>query len=134
MTKDKLKDDKLRQLKQQKKDMEKEIASLHEDGIGNKLKGVLIFFMVILLFLGLLAGMIKADIGGFGSGVLAPAIGNINGLNKILPAKSLAAAGATTSAAGTGEADSSFAERLWRVFSLNYIKMASIISNGGAYL
>ena len=109
MTKDKLKDDKLRQLKQQKKDMEKEIASLHGTGIGNKLKGVLIFFMVILLFLVLLTGMIKADIGGFGSGVLAPVIGNISGLNKILPAKSLAAAG-TATAADTSTAGSSSAD------------------------
>lgn len=110
MTKDKLKDDKLKQLKQQKKDMEKEIASLHGDGFGNKLKGVLIFFMVIILFLVLLAGMVKTDIGGFGSGVLAPVIGNISGLNKILPAKSLAAAGAATTAADTSTTDSSSAD------------------------
>jgi flagellar motility protein MotE (MotC chaperone) len=89
MNQENLNNEKIKQLRQQKKDMEKEIAALHGDGIGSKLKGILLFFAVIILFLGMLAGMIKADVGGFGSGVLAPVIGNIRVLNKILPSKSL---------------------------------------------
>ena len=71
---------KIKQLKQQRKDMNKEIAVLQGNGTDSRLKNVLLLLALITLFLGILTGMIKADVGGFGSGILAPVIGNVNGL------------------------------------------------------
>lgn len=98
--------EKLKQLKQEKKDMEKEIAALSENGTGSKIKNFLLLFALLTLFLGILAGMIKMDIGGFGSGILAPVIGNISGLNKILPDKNLSSAGTNAATSNTGKNNS----------------------------
>ncbi|SHJ65378.1 hypothetical protein SAMN02745136_00669 [Anaerocolumna jejuensis DSM 15929] len=108
-----LNNEKIKQLKQQRKDMNKEIAVLQGNGTDSRLKNVLLLLALITLFLGILTGMIKADVGGFGSGILAPVIGNVNGLNKILPAKSLSSSVAKDPSATTDKsstiADSSSA-------------------------
>lgn len=99
-----LNNEKIKQLKQQRKDMNKEIAVLQGNGTDSRLKNVLLLLAFITLFLGILTGMIKADVGGFGSGILAPVIGNVNGLNKILPAKSLSSSVDTTTPTDTSKA------------------------------
>lgn len=101
-----LNNEKIKQLKQQRKDMNKEIAVLQGNGTDSRLKNVLLLLALITLFLGILTGMIKADVGGFGSGILAPVIGNVNGLNKILPAKSLSSSVAKDPSANTGKSSS----------------------------
>lgn len=99
------KKEKLKQLQQQKKQMSKEIDELKGNGTGSKVKGVLLFLLILLLFLGGMSAMIKADVGGFGSGVLAPIIGNINGLNKILPAGSVTNVSDTADSEDTNKQD-----------------------------
>ncbi|MGN6710776.1 MotE family protein [Anaerocolumna jejuensis] len=101
-----LNNEKIKQLKQQRKDMNKEIAVLQGNGTDSRLKNVLLLLAFITLFLGILTGMIKADVGGFGSGILAPVIGNVNGLNKILPAKSLSSSVAKDPSATTDKSSS----------------------------
>lgn len=101
-----LNNEKIKQLKQQRKDMNKEIAVLQGNGTDSRLKNVLLLLALITLFLGILTGMIKADVGGFGSGILAPVIGNVNGLNKILPAKSLSSSVAKDPSATTDKSSS----------------------------
>lgn len=100
-----LNSEKIKELKEQKKEMEKEIAALNENGAGSKIKSIIIFLTIIILFLGVLAGMVKADVGGFGSGILAPIIGNVSGLNKILPNKSVASTASDNTPAKTNTND-----------------------------
>lgn len=52
---------------------------------------VVIFFvtlLIILIWLGIIAILIKTDVGGFGSSVLSPMLKNVPYVNKILPASS----------------------------------------------
>ena len=53
-----------------------------EETVGGK---ILVFFVTIIIILIWLAMLIKLDVGGFGSGVLAPVIKDVPYLNKILP-------------------------------------------------
>lgn len=50
---------------------------------------VLVTFLIIVIWLGIFAILIKADVGGFGSTVLAPVLKNVPVVNKILPASSV---------------------------------------------
>ena len=73
----------IKDLKKQQKENKKEIGRIKEEagqpgGVG------LIIFLVILFILILLA-LIKLDVGGFGSNVLGPVIGDIPYVQKILP-------------------------------------------------
>ncbi len=73
----------IKDLKKQQKENKKEISRIKEEagqpgGVG------LVIFLVILFILILLA-LIKLDVGGFGSNVLGPVIGDIPYVQKILP-------------------------------------------------
>ena len=59
---------------------------------------VVIFFvtlLIILIWLGIIAILIKTDVGGFGSSVLSPMLKDVPYVNKILPASSEAVADGT---------------------------------------
>lgn len=51
----------------------------------NKLLSAIIVFLIILIWLGIFVVLIKLDVGGFGSEVLAPVLRDVPGINKILP-------------------------------------------------
>ena len=90
----KLKEDQKNQKKkqaQQKKEAKKrakEIAAREaeltedEDGTGQV---VLTTLIIVLVWVGIICALIKLDVGGFGSGVIAPIIKNVPVINKILP-------------------------------------------------
>lgn len=77
--------DQIKQLKQQQKENKKEISRIKTESGQSKMAPVLTFVLVVLFILILLA-LIKMDVGGFGSNVLGPIIGDIPYVNKILPA------------------------------------------------
>lgn len=85
--KKKLKNDK----KQQKKEAKRRARELaeQESSLGDEESGGALTFLVTLaiiaVWLGIICVVIKLDVGGFGSGVLAPLLKDIPVVNKILP-------------------------------------------------
>ena len=77
--------------KQRKKE-EKKLAKqqeleddTEESSGGSKVALVFVTLIIIIIWLAILALLVKMDVGGFGSGVLAPVIKDVPYLNKILP-------------------------------------------------
>lgn len=76
------------QQKKEAKKKAKEIAAKEaeladdEDGTGPV---VLTTLIIVLVWVGIICALIKLDVGGFGSGVLAPVLKNVPVINKILP-------------------------------------------------
>lgn len=58
---------------------------LNEDKKGNKVLSAAITIVIILIWLGIVGILIKLDVGGFGSNVLAPVLRDVPVINKILP-------------------------------------------------
>ncbi len=90
----KLKDDKKalrKELKEQRKAAKQREAELAErtaelngdDGGG--VATLVVTFFIILIWIIIMLLLIKLDVGGFGSNVLAPIIGDVPGINRILP-------------------------------------------------
>ena len=80
-----------KQLKAQKKEATEKAqefadrtAEINGDNAGG-FATIVITFLIILIWLAIMALLIKLDVGGFGSDILAPIIGDVPGLNLILP-------------------------------------------------
>jgi flagellar motility protein MotE (MotC chaperone) len=78
--------------KEQKKDAKRrakelalEEAELEDDEEGGGFSVFIVTAIIIIVWLGILALLIKLDVGGFGSSVLAPILSDVPVLNKILP-------------------------------------------------
>lgn len=56
-----------------------------EETVGGKILVFFVTIIIILIWLAIFAMLIKLDVGGFGSGLLAPVIKDVPYLNKILP-------------------------------------------------
>ena len=56
-----------------------------EERVGGKVLTVLIIFLIVLIWLAILALLIKFDVGGVGSEVLRPALKDVPIINRILP-------------------------------------------------
>jgi flagellar motility protein MotE (MotC chaperone) len=94
--KKKLKQDR-QNAKKRAKEISKQESALNEEE--NKGNGLMTFFatvFIIVVWLAIMVLVVKTDVGGFGSGVLAPLIEDIPILNRILP-KSSVDNGATSS-------------------------------------
>ncbi|MCR5775017.1 MAG: DUF4337 domain-containing protein [Lachnospiraceae bacterium] len=79
-----------KQLKAQAKELKKQRKALAAEEYdaedeGGAFSVILVTVVIILIWLAILALLIKLDVGGFGSNVLAPVIGNVPVINKILP-------------------------------------------------
>ena len=86
--KKKLKEEQKRQKQEAKKrakELALEEANIEDDEEGGTLSVIIVTCVIILVWLGILILLIKLDVGGFGSNVLAPVIGDVPVLNKILP-------------------------------------------------
>lgn len=92
--------DERRQLKKEQKEQKKEARrrakeitkqenALSEDEEGNGLLTFGATVMIVLLWLAVICVVIKLDIGGFGSSVVAPVLKDVPVLNRILPGNSL---------------------------------------------
>lgn len=86
--KKKLKEEQKKQKKEAKK-RAKEIAAreadLDDDGEAGSVSVFLVTLVIVVIWLAILALLIKLDVGGFGSGVLAPVLKNVPVINRILP-------------------------------------------------
>lgn len=67
-----------------KKDDKNQEENIEESG-GSKVVTALIVFIIVIIWLAIFGVLIKLDVGGFGSGVLAPVIKDVPILNMILP-------------------------------------------------
>ena len=76
-----------KEAKQRAKEISKQEAELDEDGSGVSV--VLVTAVIVIIWLAILCLLIKLDVGGFGSGVLAPVLKDVPVINKILPADSV---------------------------------------------
>ncbi len=78
-----------RKQKKEAKRRAKEIATreadLQDDEEGSSVSVFLVTLIIVVIWLAILALLIKLDIGGFGSGVMAPIFKNVPVINKILP-------------------------------------------------
>ena len=71
--------------KEKKKKNEIAGAEEEKDGIGGKIVLVFVTLLILLIWLAIIAVLIKADIGGFGSTVMYPIFKDVSYVNKILP-------------------------------------------------
>ena len=76
-----------KEAKQRAKEISKQEAELDEDGSG--ISVVLVTVVIVVIWLAILCLLIKLDVGGFGSGVLAPVLKDVPVISKILPADSV---------------------------------------------
>ena len=76
-----------REAKKRAKEISKQEAELDEDAGGVSV--VLVTVVIVIIWLAILCLLIKLDVGGFGSGVLAPVLKDVPVVNKILPADSV---------------------------------------------
>ena len=76
-----------KEAKQRAKEISKQEADLMEDEGGVSV--VLVTIVIVIIWLAILCLLIKLDVGGFGSSVLAPVLKDVPVINKILPADSV---------------------------------------------
>lgn len=79
--------EKIKELAKKKREMQEELDELRGRTAKGKAVCALVFFASIVLLLGLFAGMVKLDIGGVASQVLAPVIADVPVLRNVLPAE-----------------------------------------------
>lgn len=72
--------------KKRAKEIAKQEDALDEDKEGNGFVTFLATMFIVVLWLAVVVVVIKLDVGGFGSNVVAPLIKNVPVINKILPA------------------------------------------------
>lgn len=60
-------------------------ADLQDDEEGSSVSVFLVTLIIVVIWLAILALLIKLDVGGFGSGVMAPIFKNVPVINRILP-------------------------------------------------
>ncbi len=74
-----------KEAKKRAKELADQEAQLEGETTGGGISMFFVTLFIIVIWLLILGILIKLDVGGFGSGVLAPVIGNVPVLNKILP-------------------------------------------------
>ena len=81
--------------KKQKKEARqraKEISAQEAELEDDEANGVSVFFVtlvIVIIWIAILCLLVKLDVGGFGSNVLAPVLKDVPVLNKILPAETV---------------------------------------------
>ena len=74
-----------KEAKNRAKELALEEANIADEDEGSTISVVIVTAIIIVVWLGILALLIKLDVGGFGSNVLAPILNDVPVLNKILP-------------------------------------------------
>lgn len=75
--------------RQRAKEIAAREADLSDNEEGGGVSVFLVTIIIVVIWLAILALLIKMDVGGFGSGVLAPVLKNVPVINKILPKDSV---------------------------------------------
>lgn len=78
-----------KEAKQRAKEISKQEAALSEDEEAGGVSVALVTIVIVIIWLAILCLLIKLDVGGFGSGVLAPVLKDVPVINKILPSDSV---------------------------------------------
>ncbi len=79
------------QAKEQKKEAKRKAKELADeearisDDEGSNVPVILTTIIIVIVWIGIICALIKLDVGGFGSGVLAPVLKNVPVVNAILP-------------------------------------------------
>lgn len=74
-----------KEAKKRAKELANQEAELDDDGAGSGFSMFMVSLFIILIWLAILCILVKLDIGGIGSNVLAPILKNVPVVNKILP-------------------------------------------------
>lgn len=74
-----------KEAKQRAKEISAQEAQLSEDEDPGGVSVALVTVVIVIIWLAILCLLIKLDVGGFGSGVLAPVLKDVPVINKILP-------------------------------------------------
>ncbi len=74
-----------KEAKQKAKEISAQEAKLSEDEEAGGVSVFLVTLVIVIIWIGILGLLIKLDVGGFGSGVLAPVLRDVPVINKILP-------------------------------------------------
>lgn len=74
-----------KEAKRRAKEIAEREADLDDDSEGGSVSVFFVTLVIVVIWLAILALLIKLDVGGFGSGVLAPIFKNVPVINKILP-------------------------------------------------
>lgn len=77
-----------KEAKQRAKEIAEQEAKLAEDEEAGGVSVFLVTVVIVMIWVAILCLLIKLDVGGFGSGVLAPVLKDVPVVNKILPADS----------------------------------------------
>lgn len=75
-----------KEAKQRAKEIAEQEAKLAEDEEAGGVSVFLVTVVIVVIWVAILCLLIKLDVGGFGSGVLAPVLKDVPVVNKILPA------------------------------------------------
>lgn len=75
-----------KEAKKRAKEISAQEARLSEDEEAGGVSVALVTIVIVIIWLAILCLLIKLDVGGFGSGVLAPVLKDVPVINKILPA------------------------------------------------
>ena len=75
-----------KEAKQRAKEISKQESELTEDEEAGGVSVALVTVVIVIIWLAILCLLIKLDVGGFGSSVLAPVLKDVPVVNKILPA------------------------------------------------
>lgn len=78
-----------KEAKQRAKEISQQEATLSEDEEAGGVSVFLVTVVIVVIWIAILCLLIKLDVGGFGSGVLAPVLKDVPVINKILPAESV---------------------------------------------
>ena len=84
-----------KEAKRRAKELALEEANIDPDSDGHPFSIAIVTLMIILIWLAILALLIKLDVGGFGTNVMTPVLKNVPVLNKILPSSALPGSGET---------------------------------------
>ena len=76
-----------KEAKQRAREISKQEDELYGEGSG--ISVVLVTAVIVIIWIAILCLLIKLDVGGFGSGVLAPVLKDVPVVNKILPSDSV---------------------------------------------
>ena len=78
-----------KEAKQRAKEISVQEAQLSEDEEAGGVSVFLVTIVIVIIWIAILCLLIKLDVGGFGSGVLAPVLKDVPVVNKILPEESV---------------------------------------------
>ena len=76
-----------KEARQRAKELENQERELDEQIDGNNVSVVIVTIFIIVIWLGILALLIKMDVGGFGSNVLTPIFKDVPVVNMLLPSE-----------------------------------------------